>query len=291
MENDDDVDFVALSSELSESTLRALREHLKEKSDGYENSMKPESFVETVSKCATSNSDYKEKSYWDDRFTTENSFDWLLTYEQLKEFLLPHFKDEYRRALVIGCGNSNFSSSLYDDNFFKDIVNIDFSDVIINKMQVNNREARPNMSWITMDMLDLKFEPNTFDVVIDKASMDALFVDEGDVWDPNENVIISVDKMCEGISKVLKSGGIYIQISFSQPHFRMKYLLNMWKKDDDNGYKNMEKSNDNQNLEENIQGITLLSGYCKKYDWNVSHSVIEIERGCFNYFMYTAIKS
>jgi hypothetical protein len=42
------------------------------------------------------------------------------------------------------------------------------------------------MKWVTMNMLAMDgFRDASFDVVLDKATMDALMVDEVDVWDPN----------------------------------------------------------------------------------------------------------
>jgi hypothetical protein len=43
-----------------------------------------------------------------------------------------------------------------------------------------------NLEWLVMDMKKLNFESETFDIVIDKAGMDAILADEGgDVWHPN----------------------------------------------------------------------------------------------------------
>ena len=77
-----------------------------------------------------------------------------------------------------------------------------------------------------MDMTDMKeFENRSFDQVIDKAAMDALMTQEGDVWNPEASVISKARSMCDHISRILKPGGHHFQISFQQPHFRKKYLL------------------------------------------------------------------
>ena len=82
------------------------------------------------------------------------------------------------------------------------------------------------MSWTVADMtkLQLVFDQHMFDVVIDKAAMDALMCDEGDVWSPEPHVLEAGRRMCDGVSHVLTDKGRFLQVSFSQPHFRKKYL-------------------------------------------------------------------
>lgn len=54
---------------------------------------------------------------------------------------------------------------------------------------------------VVMDMTKLEFPAGSFDVVIDKCAMDALLVDEGDPWNPKEEIKETVDKMMTGISQ------------------------------------------------------------------------------------------
>eukprot|EP01041_Mallomonas_annulata_P000997 gene997-1961_t len=279
MDEDDDesismgcrVDFAALSGHLSEDTLLALRAHLAGDKDNEQEDA--DHHVNNKSVDAIVNSDYKLKSYWDERFSDEESFEWLLPYSDLKNFIDPIFTKNMKRALVIGCGNSSFSADLYDSGVFEGIVNIDYSDTVIEKMKALHEIDRPRMTWITMDMLHLEFDSSSFDIVIDKATMDALMVDEGDVWNPQTNVIESVHVMCAGISQVLVPGGVFLQISFAQPHFRTKYLMNIWKSDS------------------NINPYDPTIGFCSEYDWMLSYKPIELEKGCLSYFMYIMSKS
>jgi hypothetical protein len=85
----------------------------------------------------------------------------------------------------------------------------------------------PEVQWIEADMTKLRdsFAPESFDVVIDKAAMDALMCDEGSVWSPSVAVIEQAAAMCHGITSVLVPQGTFLQISFAQPHFRKRFLL------------------------------------------------------------------
>ncbi|CEG38239.1 s-adenosyl-l-methionine-dependent methyltransferase [Plasmopara halstedii] len=168
---------------------------------------------------------YKEKSYWDSRFYSEDSYDWLARYENLAELLTKYVRPS-DRILMVGCGNSTFSIEMYNAGFHN-ITNIDFSGIVIARMKAKYKDKMPEMKWKEADMTKLSetFKFGSFDVVIDKAAMDALMCDEGDVWSPSETVIKEAAAMCSGIASVLVPEGIFLQISFAQPHFRKRFLL------------------------------------------------------------------
>ncbi|CAI5724834.1 hypothetical protein KXD40_003456 [Peronospora effusa] len=171
------------------------------------------------------NTTYKEKKYWDSRFESEESYDWLARFENVAELLSKYVRPS-DRILMVGCGNSTFSMDMYNAGFHH-ITNIDFSKVVIERMSAKYSDEMPQMKWLEADMTKLcdVFAPETFDVVIDKAAMDALMCDEGDVWSPSETVIEQAAAMCSGITSVLVPRGTFLQISFAQPHFRKRFLL------------------------------------------------------------------
>lgn len=273
------IDWNSLSTNLSPDVFAALQNHLV--------GGKEERSVNSVIDCATieddveitdaakppvNNAVFKEQGYWEDRFTEETEYDWLLSYEQLRTHLIPSLKVS-DRILIVGCGNSRLSAGLYDAGFI-DIVNIDFSLTVIERMKKTHAEERPQMRWIKMDMTNMSFEAASFDVVIDKASMDALMVDEGDVWDPKQETIDITDKMCRGITKVLvPKTGKFIQLSFAQPHFRTKYLMG-------------SHMGEGLHSEAVISKYESCTGHCKRYGWTLSYSIINTEAGCLNSFLY-----
>jgi len=112
---------------------------------------------------------------------------------------------------------------MYDDGY-KNITNIDFSPVVIESMRARNH-SRPEMQWLVMDIRDLTFEDETFDVVIDKGAMDAMMTAKGDVWDPPQETIDNCTKEVDEILRVLRKGsGTFLYLTFGQPHFRRRYL-------------------------------------------------------------------
>lgn len=166
------------------------------------------------------NSTYKRQEYWEERFSKEETYEWLSGYSSVRTLLRSLIKPT-DKILHLGCGNSDLSREMYQDGFHH-ITNIDFSPVCIAAQKARNEVDCPEMSWLVMDMLRLDFPAGSFDVVVDKCTLDALVVDEGDVWDPRTEVREQVDEVLTGVSRILKpNGGLYLQMSFGQPIHRL----------------------------------------------------------------------
>lgn len=222
-----------------------------------------------ASYIADKNEDYKSREYWEARFAEEAEYEWLLGYNAVEEQLAALLKPE-DRILIIGCGNSRFSADLYDAGFHN-LVNIDYSEVVITRMREVNA-MREDMEWVVMDMTELTYEAGSFDVVLDKAAMDAIMVDEGSVWDPEQSVIDLAHKMCQEVTRVLKLGGLHVQISFAQPHFRSKYL--MGQRAQDSVTNHYEAS----------------QGHAALYGWTLSLASIPSDKGTFDNYLYVMRK-
>jgi ubiquinone/menaquinone biosynthesis C-methylase UbiE len=67
-----------------------------------------------------------------------------------------------------------------------------------------------------MDVRDIKFPDNHFDLAIDKSTIDALLC--------GEKSFVNVAIMIKEIQRVLKPGGIYMIISYGQPENRIFHL-------------------------------------------------------------------
>ena len=75
---------------------------------------------------------------------------------------------------MIGCGNSDFSTNLYLKGGYENILNIDYSDIVIQEMRLKNRSKCPKMRWEVGDVLQLTsmgelIDNFTYDVILDKG--------------------------------------------------------------------------------------------------------------------------
>jgi len=209
------------------------------------------------------------RKYWDQRFEVEDKYEWLTSFEDIEADIL-EFLSPSHKILVIGCGTSSFSFDLYSRGY-RNIVSIDYSAVVIEKLKSQHSNTEPEMEWICMDMTDLRFAGSSFDVVIDKAAMDAIMVDEGDPWSPDDSVRNKAHKICEGVSRVLIEDGVFLQVSFMQPHFRRWYLLS-------------------ETREEPSHRTT----YSSSYRWSISHKALsrpDSEVASMENFLYVCQKS
>jgi ubiquinone/menaquinone biosynthesis C-methylase UbiE len=55
--------------------------------------------------------------------------------------------------------------------YVQNIVNNDFSEIVIENMKQKYKETAPDMDWLVMDVMDMKELPDaSFDVAIDKGA-------------------------------------------------------------------------------------------------------------------------
>lgn len=98
---------------------------------------------------------YGDPKYWEDRYNEINTttFDWLEDYESLKPIIDDMKLDKTCKILNLGCGNSEFSENMYDDNY-QNIYNIDICDNVI-KFMIERNQTRKNMTCKKIVFLNL----------------------------------------------------------------------------------------------------------------------------------------
>ena len=132
--------------------------------------------------------EYAKPDFWNDRFKeTSGFFDWYVEWPELKtdvqRFLPPNISSGENdsgageecvpKVLMVGCGNSKLSEQMYNDGYTS-MVNVDISDVVIDKMRENYKESHPDMQWRVADARNLEDATGTYDCALDKGTVDAL---------------------------------------------------------------------------------------------------------------------
>jgi ubiquinone/menaquinone biosynthesis C-methylase UbiE len=208
----------------------------------------------------TTRSEFHSKKYWDDFFKKRNeAFEWYGNYNEFSLFLLEEILKE-DKLLVIGCGNSNISSKLYE-NGYENIINLDFSSTVINEMKIKN-SSKSRMTWIVGDMTNMTDIPShSIDIVFDKGALDALLSDD------SEQILDKAHQMFLEIERVLVPNGKYICISLAQD-FVIKTCINHFTQ-----------------MNNNIKCST-------RCDWNISiQRIQQSEPSSFTPFFITTKKS
>ncbi len=79
-----------------------------------------------------------------------------------------------------------------------------------------------------MDMRQLHFDDGSFEVILDKGSLDAIWTDGGSLWSPSEAIRSDIGAVVGEILRTLSDAPAraskFISVSFGQPHFRLPLL-------------------------------------------------------------------
>lgn len=63
-------------------------------------------------------------------------------------------------------------------------------------------QGMDGLKWLVADMLNLQaFQAGAFDAVVEKGTMDVLFVDDDSPWDPSTEVRERVSRMLDEIHR------------------------------------------------------------------------------------------
>jgi SAM-dependent methyltransferase len=158
---------------------------------------------------------YSDPTYWNTRYEKEpEPFDWYQPWSRLKPLVLPLLTGR-GCALDLGCGNSPMTAELLNDGF-TEVVGFDISPVVIRQNEERFR-SEPRLRWICGDCISMdELETGSFDAVFDKGTLDSLMC-----AGPSAK---TVAQMMAEISRVLKPGGLFVEISYGTPNTRAPFL-------------------------------------------------------------------
>ncbi|XP_033618492.1 EEF1AKMT4-ECE2 readthrough transcript protein isoform X2 [Fukomys damarensis] len=141
------------------------------------------------------NFEYCEVQYWDLRYqgaADSAPYEWFGNFSSFRALLEPELRPE-DRILVLGCGNSALSYELFLGGF-PDVTSVDYSSVVVAAMEARYAHV-PRLRWETMDVRALGFPDGSFDVVLEKGTLDALLAGERDPWTVSSEGVYTVDQV------------------------------------------------------------------------------------------------
>jgi len=178
---------------------------------------------------------YANPRYWDDYYkkTGESErFDWYVSWdtgikqmsfaardsgqsrsaEKLSDIVRSYFAPE-SKILMLGCGNSDMSEKMYKDGF-EQIVNIDISEQLMQNLRQKQEATMPNMQWLYMNASAMTFDSGSFDVTIDKGTLDAM--------EQNKDLVLGAVRESH---RILKPGGLFVSVTFNPADIRIMNQL------------------------------------------------------------------
>lgn len=181
---------------------------------------------------------FQEKGFWDNlyRKTNASENDWFQQWrdpsisrkggQNLADVIMPYFtalgSSCSLRLLHIGCGTSSMPFQMLSDGFMNqvciDVSEVAMSDIAIKFARLQNHSYgdytntlpcsnTPSVQFLARDAADTGFESSTFDIIIDKGTLDA------QIGGPNSTAEVA-DTLEEAV-RLLRFNGLYVQISHS----------------------------------------------------------------------------
>ena len=83
-------------------------------------------------------------------------------------------------------------------------------------MAHRNSESRPELEWVVMDGRKMDLPNNSFDLILDKSTMDALLC--------GKNSFLNVARMLRQCQRIMKEGSVYIAVSYGEPKHRLLHF-------------------------------------------------------------------
>ncbi|XWX00070.1 hypothetical protein V2A60_008087 [Cordyceps javanica] len=172
--------------------------------------------------------------YWDDRYAqTEGGqlHEWFRSFKDLNEFFGRHFYETYPpsaapRILHLGSGDSTIPQDLADKGYGNQLC-VDFSAVVVETMSKRHADLglSDKIQWEKVDVrqMEEKIPDASVDVAFDKGTLDAMI--HGSPWSPPEDTIANTGKYLREVSRVLKPHGVFLYVTFRQPHFIKPLLM------------------------------------------------------------------
>ncbi|CAM9961200.1 unnamed protein product [Discosporangium mesarthrocarpum] len=157
--------------------------------------------------------DYSSSSYWEQRYRSGISWEWYFGYRELQP-LFDRFVSKNARILDVGCGDKPLAWDLRADGYTGTICSFDFAPSVVSQLEAEKqacteRKSDSGVTFKVMDARDLKLDDKSFDLAVDKGTIDAMLC--------SDNGKENARSICREAGRVLAIGGIFMLVSHVRP--------------------------------------------------------------------------
>ncbi|KAE8870876.1 hypothetical protein P3342_004054 [Pyrenophora teres f. teres] len=170
--------------------------------------------------------------FWDERYAKADgdkpTHEWFRAFSALEPFFEKRFfsaraeAGKGQRVLHLGSGDSTVPYDLLSRGYTNQLC-LDFSTVVVEAMKSRHSD-KPQVEWQVSDVRDMSgIASKSVDVAFDKGTLDAMIY--GSPWSPPDEVLENSGRYMKEVMRVLKDDGIFLYITYRQPHF-IKPIVN-----------------------------------------------------------------
>ena len=192
---------------------------------------------------------YSDKKYWTQfhRDHPPEYFEWFCHYVEMADVLEKFIGNKHAKILEIGCGLSSMASKMVLDGGYRDIQCLDWCQIAVNKINAILLDQYPPgtaehallqecIEYTVQDIRSMDFAKRTFDVIIDKGTMDAIDCGvplssertsrsrgRGLIENYSDN-FEEVVAICSRMHEILKPNGLFIIITSRSIAKRIEFV-------------------------------------------------------------------
>ncbi|KAM5356709.1 hypothetical protein ACJ41O_003355 [Fusarium nematophilum] len=171
--------------------------------------------------------------YWDGRYATSSSdtptHEWFRSFDDLEPYFRRNLFEQPGRTaadnpriLHLGSGDSVVPVE-FSQRGYRQQLCVDFSPVVVDLMSERHKDIE-GIEWRRVDVREMtSIDDKSIGVAFDKGTLDAMIY--GSPWNPPDEVQENTSRYLKEVHRTLKDDGVFLYITFRQPHF-MKILLN-----------------------------------------------------------------
>lgn len=164
-----------------------------------------------------SDSNFGRQEYWNDVYETQGGeFSWYSGWNEIEPFVEELIPNRSSHVLIPGMGNDGAIVDMYDSGYHN-LTAFDYAEAgvecaqcLMGDKRIRNDSNENGVTLLVADARNLPFENNEFDAVLDKGTLDAIYLSGGR---DKELAARHLAMAVKELERVVETGGIMVSIS------------------------------------------------------------------------------